>query len=109
MNVVGMNGEDDARQMNPHSDDTITEAVRSALIRAAEAAYEDAGIQGLCAEGRWEAAVSAMRRVDVQAIARGAAGSADSSASIPPDHDQAAGDRNGAAGVSGTSMHPHRP
>jgi hypothetical protein len=46
--------------------------IRRALIDAAEAAYEDAGIQGLCAEGRWEAAVSAMRRVDVEAVARGA-------------------------------------
>ncbi|WP_420126427.1 hypothetical protein [Longimicrobium sp.] len=48
------------------------DAIRRALIDAAEAAYEDAGIQGLCAEGRWEAAVSAMRRVDVEAVARGA-------------------------------------
>ena len=48
------------------------DAIRRALIDAAEAAYEDAGIQGLCAEGRWEAAVSAMRRVDVTAVARGA-------------------------------------
>ena len=48
------------------------ESIRRALIAAAEAAYEDAGIQGLCAEGRWEAAVSAMRTVDVEAVARGA-------------------------------------
>jgi hypothetical protein len=57
-------------------DDSIhpaADAIRRALIDAAEAAYEDAGIQGLCAEGRWEAAVSAMRRVDVEAVARGAA------------------------------------
>lgn len=47
-------------------------AIRRALIDAAEAAYEDAGIQGLCAEGRWEAAVSAMRAVDAEAVARGA-------------------------------------
>lgn len=46
--------------------------IRRALIEAAEAAYEDAGIRGLCAEGRWEAAVQAMRGVDVQAVARGA-------------------------------------
>mgnify|MGYP006137336159 CR=1 FL=1 len=48
------------------------DALRRALIDAAEAAYQDAGIQGLCAEGRWEAAVSAMRAVDVEAVARGA-------------------------------------
>jgi hypothetical protein len=52
---------------NPTAD-----AIRRALIDAAEAAYEDAGIQGLCAEGRWEAAVSAMRAVDVEAVAMGA-------------------------------------
>lgn len=48
-------------------------AIRRALIEAAEAAYEDAGIRGLCAEGRWEAAVQAMRGVDLEAVARGAA------------------------------------
>jgi hypothetical protein len=50
----------------------VADAIRRALIDAAEAAYEDAGIQGLCAEGRWEAAVSAMRGVDVEAVSRGA-------------------------------------
>jgi hypothetical protein len=52
--------------------DDLADAIRRALIAAAEAAYEDAGIQGLCAEGRWEAAVSAMRSVDVEAVTRGA-------------------------------------
>ena len=42
------------------------EAVREACIRAAVDAYEDAGIQGLCAEGRWEAAIAAIRRLDLQ-------------------------------------------
>lgn len=55
----------------------LAESIRRALIAAGEAAYEDAGIQGLCAEGRWEAAVAAMRTVDVEAVTRGAA-SADS-------------------------------
>ncbi|HEX6373444.1 MAG TPA: hypothetical protein VF006_31255 [Longimicrobium sp.] len=58
--------------MDDHSTNPAPDAIRRALIDAAEAAYEDAGIQGLCAEGRWEAAVSAMRRLDVQAVARGA-------------------------------------
>jgi len=35
--------------------------VRQACIDAALAAYEDAGVRGLCEEGRFEAAVSAMR------------------------------------------------
>jgi len=46
------------------------ETVRRALIEAALAAYEDAGFSGLCAEGRWEAAVAAMRSLDVEASAR---------------------------------------
>jgi hypothetical protein len=45
------------------------EVVRQACIEAALAAYEDAGISGLCAEGRWEAAVSAMQSLDVRRLA----------------------------------------
>lgn len=52
------------------SDDlSLAEGVRKACIEAALAAYEDAGIAGLCAEGRWEAAISAMQSLDVKAIA----------------------------------------
>jgi hypothetical protein len=58
--------------MADDSTNPTADAIRRALIDAAESAYEDAGIQGLCAEGRWEAAVSAMRGVDVEAVARGA-------------------------------------
>ncbi len=32
----------------------VAEVVRSACLEAALEAYEDAGISGLCAEGRWE-------------------------------------------------------
>lgn len=48
----------------------LARCVREACVQAALQAYEDAGIQGLCAEGRWEAAVSALRTVDVAALAR---------------------------------------
>jgi glutamate formiminotransferase/formiminotetrahydrofolate cyclodeaminase len=41
-------------------------ALRHALIAAATAAYEDAGLSGLCVEGRWEAAIDAMRRVELE-------------------------------------------
>lgn len=41
------------------------EAVRQACIDAALAAWEDAGISGLCAEGRWEMAIQAMRQLDL--------------------------------------------
>lgn len=47
----------------------LAEAVRAACLAAAMAAYEDAGIQGLCPEGRWEAAVAAIRRLDLAAVA----------------------------------------
>lgn len=39
--------------------------VRDACIEAALAAYEDAGIRGLCHEGRFEAAISALRALPV--------------------------------------------
>jgi hypothetical protein len=89
--------------------DGIAEAIRRALIDAAEAAYEDAGMQSLCAAGRWEAAISAMRRVDLDAVSRDAAEAAKSTPSTPADHNRTAGDRNGAAGVSGAPVHPDRP
>ncbi|HEY8535592.1 MAG TPA: hypothetical protein VIL25_04050 [Vicinamibacterales bacterium] len=47
---------------------SLAETVRAACIRAAAAAYEDAGLQGLCAEGRWEAALSAMRDLDLSRV-----------------------------------------
>ncbi len=46
----------------------VAEVVRQACIDAALAAYEDAGISGLCAEGRWEAAVSAMQSLDLRRL-----------------------------------------
>ena len=49
----------------PQEQDARLEAVRAACLEAAQQAYEDAGIQGLCADGRWEAALSAMRHVDL--------------------------------------------
>jgi hypothetical protein len=44
----------------------VAEAVRRACAEAAAGAYEDAGIRGLCAEGRWEVALEAIRRVDLE-------------------------------------------
>lgn len=46
----------------------LAERVRAACIDSAMRAYDDAGVQGLCAEGRWEAAVGAMRSVAVQPL-----------------------------------------
>jgi hypothetical protein len=42
--------------------------VRAACIQAALDAYEEGGVLGLCAEGRWEYAISALRQLDVAAI-----------------------------------------
>jgi len=41
--------------------------VRDACIKAALDGYADAGISGLCAEGRWEAAISAIEMLDLNA------------------------------------------
>ena len=48
----------------------VAESIRAACVEAAVAAYEDAGIRGLCAEGRWEAALGAVRQLDVREAAR---------------------------------------
>ena len=46
----------------------LAEKIRSACIDAALRAYDDAGVQGLCAQGRWEAAVGAMRAVELDGL-----------------------------------------
>ncbi|ADE15949.1 acetyltransferase [Nitrosococcus halophilus Nc 4] len=52
------------------NDTKIAEAVRLACLEAALEAYEDAGISGLCAEGRWECAVEAIRELDLEPVLR---------------------------------------
>ena len=44
------------------------EAVRQACIAAALQAYDDAGVSGLCHEGRWEYAVDAMRGLPLRPL-----------------------------------------
>jgi hypothetical protein len=46
----------------------LAEAVRAACIEAALEAYEEGGVLGLCAEGRWEYAISALRQLDLDAL-----------------------------------------
>jgi len=46
-------------------DREIASRVREACIQEALTAYEDAAIRGLCGEGAFEAAVSAMRMLDL--------------------------------------------
>jgi hypothetical protein len=43
----------------------VAEAVREALVSAAQRAYEDAGLSGLCAEGRWDVAMDALGAADL--------------------------------------------
>jgi hypothetical protein len=62
----------------PHRTDTDSMTVgrvRAACLDAAIQAYEDAGIRGLCADGRWEAALAAMRQLDLSAVLEPPAGS----------------------------------
>ncbi len=53
--------------MPPSTDDKrrIAEATRQACIEAALEGYESAAISGLCHEGAWENAISAIRRLDL--------------------------------------------
>lgn len=51
--------------MNPEQ---LAEVVRAACLKAATEAYEDAGIRGLCEEGRWEAAAGALQSLDLRKL-----------------------------------------
>lgn len=52
--------------MGPDENETPSaERVRQTLIACALEAYEEALARGLCAEGAWEAAVGAMRKLDL--------------------------------------------
>lgn len=46
----------------------LAEAVRAECLRAALEAHEDAGVRGLCQEGRWEAAIDAIRSLDLDRL-----------------------------------------
>jgi hypothetical protein len=48
---------------------TLAEEVRRACIEAAVRAYDDAGVRGLCHDGRWECAIAAIRRLDLRPLA----------------------------------------
>ncbi len=55
--------------MNEHEfKHRLAEAVREACLKAGRDAYENAGISGLCEEGRWECAVDAIRSLDLEAV-----------------------------------------
>lgn len=46
----------------------LAEAVRAACLRAVLDAYENAGISGLCGEGRWEMAIQELRNLDLRPV-----------------------------------------
>jgi pentatricopeptide repeat protein len=46
----------------------VAEAIRAACFKTASQSYEDAGLQGLCEEGRWEVALDAMKSMDLKPI-----------------------------------------
>ena len=48
----------------------IAEKVRTACVQAALQGYEQASLSGLCHEGAWEAAIDAMRRMDLKVLVR---------------------------------------
>jgi hypothetical protein len=48
----------------------LAKRIRQAYLEAILQAYEDGGIQGLCAEGRWELAVSTLRTLDLTPVLR---------------------------------------
>ncbi|HEU5339601.1 MAG TPA: hypothetical protein VFU39_09985 [Sulfuricaulis sp.] len=46
----------------------LAEAVRAACLKAAQDAHENAGVSGLCQEGRWECAIAAIRSLDLESV-----------------------------------------
>lgn len=52
-------------------DPVLVKAVRAACAKAAQAAYEQARMDGLCHEGALECAAGALQQVDVGAVKHG--------------------------------------
>ena len=48
----------------------LAKRIRDACLQAVLRAYEDEGMQGLCAEGRWEAAIGALTTVELAPLLR---------------------------------------
>lgn len=48
----------------------IAEAVRAACVAVAQETYERAAADGLCDEGAWEAAIDAIRSLNIATIVR---------------------------------------
>lgn len=67
--IAAKNATQEITTMNQReSQRRLAEAVRDACRKTAQEAYENAGISGLCGEGRWECAISAIRALDLEAV-----------------------------------------
>jgi hypothetical protein len=55
--------------MNDDERRSLAEEVRRKCLQAALRAWEEAGAAGLCAEGRWELVVEALRHLDAKDLA----------------------------------------
>ncbi len=55
-------------QINESEEQRIAQLVKDACIRAVLEGYENAAMSGLCHEGAWEAAISAIRMLDLETI-----------------------------------------
>ena len=60
-----------SEQISINEKHRVAEAVRQACVRAALEGYERAASDGLCHEGAWEAAVDAVRALDIDAVLQG--------------------------------------
>ncbi len=52
----------------PSKEQRLAQIVKDLCIQAALNGYENASMSGLCHEGAWEAAISAIRNIDVELI-----------------------------------------
>ena len=46
----------------------LAKRIRETCLQAVLQAYEDAGVQGLCGEGRWEAAIGVLKTLDLEPL-----------------------------------------
>jgi len=53
--------------MDEH-DRQLAERIRTACVSTALEAYQDAGLSGLCAEGRWEYTIGVLRQMDLSPL-----------------------------------------
>lgn len=49
----------------------VAEATRAACLEAMIRAYEEGGLSGLCAEGRWDLAVDAVKSLNLLEVLHG--------------------------------------